>query len=79
VGRTDFSAGVAGNPVPVPVPVPEIVGEHDPALGAAVMEQTFLEQYPNASLEVLSDTGHHAMFEAPVALLTVVERFLDRL
>jgi pimeloyl-ACP methyl ester carboxylesterase len=73
--RTDFSAEVAGNPVPVL----EIVGEHDPALGAAVMEQTFLEQDPNASLEVLSNTGHHAMSEAPVALLTVVERSLDRL
>lgn len=73
--HTDFSAEVQGNPVPVQV----VVGEHDPALGAAVMEQTFLQQYPNASLEVLANAGHYAMYETPVALLTCVERFLDRL
>jgi pimeloyl-ACP methyl ester carboxylesterase len=73
--RTDFSAEVRGNPVPVLV----VVGEHDPALSAAVMEQTFLTQYPNASLEVLANAGHYAMYETPVALLTCVERFLDQL
>jgi pimeloyl-ACP methyl ester carboxylesterase len=73
--RTDFAAEVQGNPTPVAV----LVGEHDPALGAAVMEQTFLQQYPNASLEVLPNAGHYAMFETPVALLTAVERFLDEL
>jgi pimeloyl-ACP methyl ester carboxylesterase len=73
--HTDFSAEVQGNPVPVLV----VVGEHDPALGAPVMRQTFLGQYPNASLEVLPNAGHYAMFETPVALLTCVERFLDGL
>jgi pimeloyl-ACP methyl ester carboxylesterase len=73
--RTDFSAEVQGNPVPIKV----IVGEHDPALGAEVMRETFLRQYPNASLEVLPNAGHYAMFETPVALLTTVERFLDEL
>jgi pimeloyl-ACP methyl ester carboxylesterase len=73
--HTDFSGQVQGNPVPVQV----VVGEHDPALGAPVMEQTFLAQYPNASLEVLPNAGHYAMYETPVALLTCVERFLDRL
>jgi pimeloyl-ACP methyl ester carboxylesterase len=72
---TDFSAEVQGNPTPVTV----VVGEHDPALGAAVMEHTFLQQYPNASLEVLSNAGHYAMFETPVALLTLLERALDGL
>ena len=73
--RTDFAAEVQGDPTPVAV----LVGEHDPALGAPVMEQTFLQQYPNASLEVLSNAGHYAMYETPVALLTAVERFLDEL
>jgi pimeloyl-ACP methyl ester carboxylesterase len=73
--RTDFSGEVRGNPLPVLV----VVGEHDPALGAPVMQQTFLEQYPNASLEVLPNAGHYAMFETPVALFTCVERFLDKL
>ncbi len=72
--RTDFAAEVAGNPVPVLV----VVGEHDPALGAPVMQQTFLQHYPNATLEVLANAGHYAMDETPVALLTVLERFFDR-
>jgi pimeloyl-ACP methyl ester carboxylesterase len=71
--HTDFSAEVRGNGVPVLC----VVGEHDPALGAPVMEQTYLEQYPNATLEVLPNAGHYAMFETPVALYTCVERYLD--
>jgi pimeloyl-ACP methyl ester carboxylesterase len=55
---------VHGNPVPVKV----IVGEHDPALSAVVMEQTYLALYPNAELEVLANAGHYPMFETPVSL-----------
>ncbi len=45
----DFHERIAGNPVPVQV----LVGEHDPALWAATMEQTWLKWYPNARLETL--------------------------
>lgn len=72
--KTDFSARVKGNPAAVKV----IVGEHDPALSAAVMEQTWLKLYPNAELEVLANAGHYPMFETPVALATSVEEFLAR-
>ncbi|SFP59625.1 Pimeloyl-ACP methyl ester carboxylesterase [Geodermatophilus dictyosporus] len=74
-GRTDFADEVRGRQVPVRL----VVGVHDPALSAAVMEQTFLQLYPDVSLEVLANAGHYAMFETPVALLTCVERFLDQL
>jgi pimeloyl-ACP methyl ester carboxylesterase len=70
--HTDFAARAQGDPTPIKV----IVGEHDPALSAAVMEQTWLRRYPAAELEVLPNAGHYAMFEAPVALVTSVERFL---
>jgi pimeloyl-ACP methyl ester carboxylesterase len=72
--REDFSGRVQGNPVPVKV----IVGEHDPALSAQVMEQTYLEFFPNAELEVLANAGHYPMFETPVALATAMEEFLGR-
>jgi pimeloyl-ACP methyl ester carboxylesterase len=75
LSRTWLDRMVQGNPAPVRV----VVGEHDPALGAAVMQQTLLRQYPNASLEVLPNAGHYAVFETPAALLTTVERFLDQL
>jgi pimeloyl-ACP methyl ester carboxylesterase len=69
----DFHEQVAGNPVPVQV----IVGAHDPALTVDVMQSTWLQWYPNAVLEVLSDAGHNPMDETPIALVSTVERFLE--
>ncbi len=72
--RHDFSGRVRGNPAPVKV----IVGEHDPALSADVMRQTWLALYPNAELEVLANAGHYPMMETPAALARVMEEFLSR-
>jgi pimeloyl-ACP methyl ester carboxylesterase len=70
--KGDFSADVAGNPVPIKV----IVGEHDPSLTAEVMRATYLQWFPNATLEVMGNAGHYPMDETPVALATSVESFL---
>jgi pimeloyl-ACP methyl ester carboxylesterase len=70
--RGDFSARIKGNPVPVLV----IAGEHDAALTADVMRGTYLQWYPNAKLEIMSNAGHYPMDETPVALATTIERFL---
>ena len=59
-------------------PVKVIVGETDPALSAAVMEQTWLVFFPGAELTVLANGGHYPMFETPVALATCIEEFLGR-
>lgn len=69
----DLTAAVQG----CPVPALAVVGAHDPALGEATARQTWLEHYPNAELEVLADAGHYGMYETPVRLATVLERFLD--
>jgi pimeloyl-ACP methyl ester carboxylesterase len=53
-----------------------IVGATDPAMSAAVMEQTWLVFFPGAELEVLANAGHYPMFETPVALATSIEGFL---
>ena len=70
--KGDFHERIAGNPVPVRV----LVGEHDPALGAATMEQTWLKWYPNAKLETLANAGHYPIDETPIALATAIESFL---
>ena len=70
--KTDFAARVKGNETPVLV----VVGAHDPALSEAVMKDTWLQWYPNATLEVMANAGHYPMFETPVALATSIERFL---
>jgi pimeloyl-ACP methyl ester carboxylesterase len=71
--KTDFSHQVSKD---ASVPVKVIVGETDPALSAAVMEQTWLAYFPDAELEILANAGHYPMFETPVALATSIERFL---
>lgn len=71
--KSDFHDRIKGAALPVKV----IVGEHDPALSADVMRQTWLQWYPNAELEELSNAGHYPMDETPVALATSIERFLE--
>jgi pimeloyl-ACP methyl ester carboxylesterase len=72
--KTDFSLAIRGMGHPVKV----IVGEHDPALNAAVMKATFLAHYPACELEVMANAGHYPMHETPVALATSIESFLRR-
>src|ERR1051326_8904888 len=70
--KDSFAEQGQGNPAAVKV----IVGEHDPALSAEVMQQTWLAFYPNAELEVLANAGHYPMFETPAALVASIEGFL---
>lgn len=72
--KTDFSDRVKGNEALVKV----IAGQHDPALSAQVMEQTWLQFYPRAELEVIPNAGHYPMFETPAALAASIEEFLGR-
>lgn len=72
--NSDFHGEIEGSRLPVKV----IVGEHDPALSAEVMRQTWLQWYPNAELEELANAGHYPTEETPIALATTVERFLSR-
>jgi len=72
--KDSFADQVQGNPAAVKV----IVGEHDPALSAEVMQQTWLVFYPNAELQVLANAGHYPMFETPAALVASIEGFLGQ-
>ena len=73
--KSDFSHQVTND---LSIPVKVIVGETDPALSAAVMEQTWLSYFPGAELEILASAGHYPMFEVPVMLATSIENFLGR-
>ena len=71
---TDFSNRVAG----ADVPALALVGENDPAVTADAMRETWLKHYPQGELDVIGNSGHYPMVETPVALATVVERFLAK-
>lgn len=71
--NADFLEDVAGNPIPIQV----IVGEHDPALGEETVKQTYVPNFPGATIEVMANAGHYPMFETPVALATSINHFID--
>lgn len=60
------------------LPVLVIAGAHDPALSPHFMNDTWLAWYPNAELVVFNDAGHYAPDEAPLLLVSELERFLGR-
>jgi pimeloyl-ACP methyl ester carboxylesterase len=76
-GRNDFADRLTGDEI-ARVPVKVIVGEHDPAVGADLAQQTWLKLHPGAELEVMPNAGHYPMWETPVALATTIEEFLGR-
>ncbi|PRZ41897.1 pimeloyl-ACP methyl ester carboxylesterase [Antricoccus suffuscus] len=53
-----------------------MAGEHDPALSADVMRQSWLQMYKNVEVVEMPACGHYAMYETPVALVTRIESFL---
>jgi pimeloyl-ACP methyl ester carboxylesterase len=55
-----------------------VVGENDLAVTADAMNETWMKHYPQGELEVIGNAGHYPMVETPIALATVVERFLAK-
>lgn len=70
----DYTAELGGPVAPILV----FAGEHDPALSADVLRQTWLQMYPDVELVELAACGHYAMYETPIALVSAMEDFLDR-
>jgi pimeloyl-ACP methyl ester carboxylesterase len=70
--KYDFAAEL---PAPS-IPVKAIVGQFDPALGEATITATWAQQLPGSEVDVQANAGHYAMFEAPVALVTSIEKTL---
>jgi pimeloyl-ACP methyl ester carboxylesterase len=70
----DYLADVGRPDTPIAV----IVGEHDPALSAEVMRQSWMQIYPNVELIEVPNAGHYPMFETPVQLATLIEGFLGQ-
>jgi pimeloyl-ACP methyl ester carboxylesterase len=68
----DFHSDVEG----ATVPALAVTGGLDPALSAALMEETWMRWYPRGELSVLPTAGHYAMDEAPLDLIRIVEHFL---
>ncbi len=72
-GKDDFEADIPRDNQP---PVHVIVGAHDPALSADFVRSSWLQTYPDATVDELPNAGHYPMWETPVALLTSIEKAL---
>ena len=68
---TNFVRKVQGLRFPLKV----LVGDHD-TITVEMMKQTILEWFPNAELELLSNSGHYPMFEIPINLATICQAFM---
>lgn len=72
--KENFSDEVKGLKTPTLV----CIGEHDHAFSKEAMEGTYLAWLPNAQLEIIANSGHYPMQEAPVNLATVIDAFMKR-
>jgi pimeloyl-ACP methyl ester carboxylesterase len=61
----------------ITIPMLVLVGEHDGGVTEAAMRATYLADYPDCRLKVLTNGGHYPMQEIPVAFATEVQEFLD--
>lgn len=58
-------------------PMLVVVGEHDPAITVEGVDATWKQFYGNVRVEILGNSAHYPMDEAPVALVSLVEDFLS--
>lgn len=72
--NTDFSDRIKDKSTPVLV----IIGHHDPAIREDSVQQTWLQYYPHAQMQVIKDASHFPMFETPQDLARIMERFLSK-
>ncbi len=68
---SDFTSEINGQHA-----VKVVVGRHDPTFDAALMRDTYLRRYSNATIDVLADAGHYPMNETPLSLVASMESFL---
>jgi pimeloyl-ACP methyl ester carboxylesterase len=57
-------------------PMLVLIGEDDGALSENYTRQAFMAWYPNATLEVMTNSGHYPMAETPITLATLIENFI---
>ncbi|HWI01993.1 MAG TPA: alpha/beta hydrolase [Propionibacteriaceae bacterium] len=74
-GKEDFLADLPDDDHP---PVHAIVGRNDPAVGEEYVRSSWMKTYSDSTIDVIADGGHYSMWEAPVALLTSIEKALAR-
>jgi pimeloyl-ACP methyl ester carboxylesterase len=73
-GSTDISGAVKG----MALPVLALVGEFDPACTEQAARETTAKLYQTVSVEIVQGASHYPIYEAPLATLTAVERFLTQ-
>jgi pimeloyl-ACP methyl ester carboxylesterase len=70
----DFSELVIG----LNTPILTLVGECDYAITEPSLLATYIRWFPNATLEVLCNSGHYPMQETPLAFVSAIERYMKR-
>jgi esterase len=59
------------------IPMLVLIGEHDAGITESTMRATYLADYPDCALKILTNAGHYPMQEIPVTFATELQAFLD--
>jgi pimeloyl-ACP methyl ester carboxylesterase len=71
--RDDLSAGADK----VAAPMLILAGEYDGGVPADMLRTVIPSLFPHATIEVIGNTGHYPMEEAPLYLTSRIERFIS--
>ena len=72
--KTNFVSDIMGLATPILV----LVGDKDPGIDEAAMNETFLAWHPNAEVLTIANCGHYPMQECPPYFATVIESYFRK-